>query len=75
MISLNDGKDWLVVTPEGLFDGSPDGRKILSYRIGDGLNVVGADRFLEACHHPGLLAAVWRGERPVPKVMPPAEDR
>ena len=59
---------WLVTTPEGLFDGNAAGREQVAYRIGDGLNVVPADRFFKDFYYPGLLAAIWRGERPMPEV-------
>jgi Caspase domain len=69
MISLDKGKDWLVVTPEGLFDGSPGGRQKVMYRIGNGLNVVPVDRFFQDFYRPGLLAEVSRGgAKPVPEV-------
>ena len=68
MITVDNRKDWLVVTPEGLFDGSAGGRQKVAFRIGDGLNVVPVDRFFQDFYYPGLLAAIWRGERPMPKV-------
>jgi WD40 repeat protein len=68
LISLDAGKDWLVVTPEGLFDGSAGGRQKVSFRVGGGLNVVPVDRFFQDFCRPGLLAAIWRGERPMPEV-------
>jgi uncharacterized caspase-like protein len=61
--------DWLVVTPEGLFDGSYGGRQRVMYRIGDGLNVVPVDRFFQDFYFPGLLAAIYRGERPNPDIQ------
>ena len=67
LISLDEGRDWLVVTPEGLFDGSAGGRQKVMYRIG-GQNVVPVDRFFQDFYRPGLLAEVHRGERPLPEV-------
>lgn len=69
IITINRGKGWLVVTPEGLFDGSPEGRKKVFWRIGEGLNVVPVDRFFQDFYYPGLLAAIWKGERPLPKIQ------
>jgi len=60
--------DWLMMTPHGLFDGSEGGRKKVMFRVGGGLNVVPVDRFFQDFYYPGLLAAIWRGERPLPKV-------
>ena len=63
---LDFGDEWLATTPEGLFDGP--GREKVTYRIGDGLNVVPVDRFFKDFYSPGLLSAVWRGERPMPEI-------
>lgn len=68
LISLNSGKDWLVVTPEGLFDGSQAGRESVDYRVGGGLQLVTVDRFFQDFYYPGLLAAIFRGERPRPGI-------
>ena len=59
--------DWLVITPEGLFDGSARGRQLVSYRVGDGLNVVPVDRFFQDFYRPGLLAALFGGARLQPR--------
>jgi WD40 repeat protein len=67
LVSPHQGKDWLVVTPEGLFDGSPGGREKVSYRVGKGLTVVPVDRFFQDFYRPGLLASLLRGERPMPE--------
>jgi WD40 repeat protein len=69
LISLDAGKDWLVVTPEGLFDGSEVGKEKVSFRVGGGLNVVPVGRFFQEFYHPGLLHDLWKGERPMPKVQ------
>lgn len=77
LLTLNGGKDWLAVTPEGLFDGSPDATRLISYRIADTLEMVPLERYQQKYWQPGLLAMIMRGERPVPKVdiirsVPPA---
>ena len=61
-------KEWLVVSPEGFFDGSPDGLKAVAFRIGDSLNVIPVERFFQDFYRPGLLTAIMRGERPLPSV-------
>jgi WD40 repeat protein len=66
LLSLAAGADWLVATPEGLFDGSLGGRQKVSYRVGKGLTVVPVDRFFQDFARPGLLAFLARGERPLP---------
>ena len=69
LVSLNNRKDSLIVTPEGLFDGSTGGRNSVAFRVGAGLKVVPVDRFFQDFWYPGLLDALWRGERPLPDVQ------
>jgi WD40 repeat protein len=61
------GDDWLSVTPEGLFDGSPGGIRKLTYRIKNELSVVPAEKLNKDFQHRGLLARLWKGERPQPR--------
>ncbi|HET6881643.1 MAG TPA: PQQ-binding-like beta-propeller repeat protein [Pirellulales bacterium] len=68
MALLNEGNDWLAFTREGLFDGSEGGRQMVSWRVGGELNVVPVDRFFQDFYHPGLVAEIWGGGRPLPKV-------
>lgn len=68
IVCLDNGRDWLVTTPEGLFDGTEGARYKVYYRVGDGLNVVPADRFFQDFYRPGLLATLLRGARPMPDV-------
>jgi hypothetical protein len=59
------GKGWAAVSPDGLFDGSEGGRRALGYRfLKGGFGEV--DQFFADGFRPGLLAEVWRGERPLP---------
>jgi hypothetical protein len=66
LISINQGENWAVVTPEGLFDGSRRGRENVFFRVDQTLDIVPLDRFFQDFYYPGLLAAIWRGERPMP---------
>lgn len=59
------GKSWAAVSPDGLFDGSEGGRKALGYRFPKG-GFGEVDLFFADGFRPGLLAEVWRGERPFP---------
>ena len=68
IVCLGNGYDWLIATPEGLFDGTEGARYKACYRIGGGLSVVPADRFFQDFYRPGLLAQLLRGERPMPDV-------
>lgn len=66
LYSFNAGKDWLVITPEGLFDGTAGARQLVSYRVGKGLNVQPVEAFFQDFYYPGLLAEIWKGGRPKP---------
>ena len=59
------GKSWAAVSPDGLLDGSEGGRKSLGYRFPKG-GFGDVDQFFAEGFRPGLLAEVWRGERPFP---------
>jgi WD40 repeat protein len=57
-------KTWAVVAPDGLFDASEAGRRVLGFRFAK-LPGAEIDQFFRAGFRPGLLAEVWRGERPI----------
>ncbi len=58
-------KTWAVASPDGLFDATEAGRHVLGYRFA---KMAGGeiDQFFAGGYRPGLLAEVWRGERPFP---------
>jgi WD40 repeat protein len=59
------GSDWLVVTPDGLFDGSPAAWKQILWRFGGNtFDVMPAETFFNEFYYPGLLAEVMAGKRP-----------
>lgn len=64
IISVNDRKDWLIFTPDGFYDGSEGGRKLVAFRIGDGLEVQPAEQFSAEFYQPqpGLLGKIWGGK-------------
>lgn len=67
LITMKSGPDWLVITPEGLFDGSERGMQtLIGWRIGK--RMYAADRFFTDYYTPGLLASLMSGERPKPRV-------
>jgi hypothetical protein len=68
LFSLNGGTDWLATTPEGLFDGSVNGQKLISYREAGNNTLVPLERYQKRYLYPGLVAALMQGERPKPKV-------
>ncbi len=59
------GNDWLVVTPDGLFDGSPAGWKQILWQFGGNtFDVTPAETFFNEFYYPGLLAEVMAGKKP-----------
>jgi WD40 repeat protein len=59
------GSDWLVVTPDGLFDGSPTAWKQILWRFGGNtFDVMPAETFFNEFYYPGLLAEVMAGKKP-----------
>jgi WD40 repeat protein len=67
--AVDHGDDWIAATPEGFFDGSPEGRQRVSFRLGEGVELVPVDRFFQDFYRPGLLAEICHGERPMPKTQ------
>jgi WD40 repeat protein len=68
LVSLATGADWLVISPNGLFDGSPRGWQRILWRFqGNTFNVAPVEVFLREYYHPGLLAEILAGRFPQPK--------
>lgn len=60
-----DQQDWLVVTPDGLFDGSPSSWNQILWRFSSNLfDVAPVEIFFNEFYHPGLLADLYAGKRP-----------
>ncbi len=68
LISFDAGKDWLVVTPDGVFDGSENARKkYVRFRDPDDpLKVLSAELRFKAYYHPNLLADILAGHAIAP---------
>ncbi|MFZ0746120.1 MAG: caspase family protein [Terracidiphilus sp.] len=65
MISLGDGSDWLQVTPDGLFDGSPAAWKEILWRFsGNTFDIAPVEMFFNEYFYPGLLSDLMAGRRP-----------
>lgn len=61
-------EDWMVATPDGLFDASPGAMSSLYFVVG--LEIVAMDQLKERYYEPGLLAKVLGfGEDPLRKVI------
>jgi WD40 repeat protein len=63
MILLGDG-DWMVVTPDGLFDGSPAAWQQIIWRFGATDNFAPVELFFADFYRPGLLADILAGKNP-----------
>ncbi len=64
LVAAGEG-DWLVVTPEGYFDGSPAAWSRVGWRFADDpLRVMPVEAFFNEFYKPGLLPAVFSGELP-----------
>jgi WD40 repeat protein len=58
-------KDWLVVTPDGLFDGSPAAWGQIVWRFSPQLrDVAPVELFFNEFYYPNLLADIFAGQRP-----------
>ena len=63
-----DKNDWLVVTPDGLFDGSPAAWKQILWRFSPQLyDVLAVEAFYNDFYYPGLLTEIMAGQRPKTK--------
>jgi WD40 repeat protein/uncharacterized caspase-like protein len=61
-----DGQDWLVVTPDGLFDGSPGAWGKILWRFSAQMNdVAPVEIFFNEFFYPGLLTELVAGKRPL----------
>lgn len=65
LISLDDGGEWMAVTPQGLFDGTPVSWNQILWRYNqDTFNVAPIEWFFTEFYHPGLLSDIIAGKRP-----------
>jgi len=65
LISLDDGSEWMVVTPQGLFDGTPVSWNQILWRYNqETFNVAPIEWFFNEFYYPGLLADIFAGKRP-----------
>jgi len=65
LISLDDGGEWMVVTPQGLFDGTPVSWNQILWRYNqDTFNVAPIEWFFNEFYYPGLLSEILTGKRP-----------
>jgi WD40 repeat protein len=60
LYSFDAGEDWLVVTPDGLFDGSAGAWRLVAYRDPASGTLIDDDDTRKKFHRPGLLAHLWK---------------
>ncbi len=71
-----DRDDWLTVTPDGLFDGSPPGWKQILWRFNnDTFDHWPVESFFSEFYHPGLLTELLSGKHPQAPVEMSRIDR
>lgn len=58
--------DWLAVTPDGLFDGTADAMRWVSWKTVRSLTVYPLETFYNNYFFPGLVADILEGARPKP---------
>ena len=64
LMSLRESNDWLVVTPDGLFDGSPSAWSQILWRFaGNTFNQMPVEVFFNEFYYPGLLAEIFGGKK------------
>ncbi len=64
LLALDD-QDWVVVTPDGLFDGSPAAWNQILWRFSPQLyDVAPVEIFFNEYYSPGLLSELFNGKRP-----------
>ncbi len=65
LVTMNGGGDWLVVTPDGLFDGTPAAWRQILWRFSANLDDVSpVEVYFNEFFTPGLLAEFFGGKRP-----------
>ncbi|MEN6450949.1 MAG: WD40 repeat domain-containing protein [Thermoguttaceae bacterium] len=56
LMCLDGGQNWVAFTPDGDYDGSEGGRRLVTYRLSDGITIVPGARMAKAHYRPGLLS-------------------
>ncbi|MGH9767353.1 MAG: caspase family protein [Blastocatellia bacterium] len=66
LVTLNGGADWLVVTADGLFDGTPGawGQILWRFSPNNIFDVAPVEIFFNEFFYPGLLSDIASGKRP-----------
>jgi WD40 repeat protein len=76
LLSNTAGGDWSVITPDGYFDGSPEGWQGVAWRFGGStFDVLPVEVFYNEFYEPGLLSLIVGGNAPQPREALEARDR
>jgi WD40 repeat protein len=76
MVSIPASNDWLVATPDGLFDGSHPAWNLLLWRFGHStFKVAPVESFFNEFYYPGLLADILANKNPKAKQDISKRDR
>ena len=74
--SVSNGVDWVVQTPDGLFDGTPGGWSKIVWRFSNRTDdVAPVEAYFSDFFSPGLLADVIAGKRPKAESKIASKDR
>jgi WD40 repeat protein len=67
LIAVSGSNDWIVVTPEGPFDGTAGAWKQMLWRFDHNtFNYAPVESYFNDFFHPGLLQEIFEGKRPPP---------
>jgi hypothetical protein len=70
-VEVDGGQDWIVTDPQGRFDGTSGGQRLMEWRLGD--KIFALEQFFNTYYTPGLLhAVVSSNSRNVQ--LPPVKD-
>ncbi|MBM3461267.1 MAG: hypothetical protein FJX76_04120 [Armatimonadetes bacterium] len=71
MIFLRDRDEWMVISPDGFFDGSPAGWQGVLWRLrpDDIADVAVPEQFFSEFFQPGLLTDILREGRPIREIL------
>lgn len=65
LVSIAESDDWLVATPDGLFDGSPESWHLMLWRFEQGtFDVLPVEAYFNEFYYPSVLAEILAGQKP-----------
>lgn len=65
LVIYEGGDHWLVVTPDGYFDGNAGGKKYMAWRFPGSYEIINDEETYKKFHRPDLLAKLLKGENPI----------